>query len=260
MKGKRFILVFIVILLSGCVPKADSGVTKTELTISAASSLTESLLEIKERFEKEFPSITITYNFGGSGILRKQIEQGAPSDLFLSASKKDFDLLKNQGMIQKGKAIFKNRLVIIVPKQAEVKSFKEVLEKNQKIAIGIPEAVPAGTYAEEYLKNMGVWEQIKNHLVLTKDVHQVLTFVENGATDAGIVYVSDTVGLNQVKILEKINPKFHSPIEYYIGIVNHDGQNQDAKDKFYQFVQNKQSLEIFKQHGFDIHSLSKTKN
>ena len=87
-KGKLFILVFIVILLSGCVPKADSGETKTELTISAASSMTESLLEIKEQFEKEYPSITITYNFGGSGILRKQIEQGAPSDLFLSASKR----------------------------------------------------------------------------------------------------------------------------------------------------------------------------
>lgn len=258
LKGKIFILVFIVILLSGCAPKANSVETKTELTISAASSMTESLLEIKKLFEKEFPSITIIYNFGGSGTLRKQIEQGAPSDLFFPASKKDFALLKNQGMIQKRKAILKNRLVIIVLKQAQLKSFKTVLEKNKKIAIGTPEAVPAGTYSEEALKNMGVWEQLQDQLVFTKDVQQVLTFVKNGAVDAGIVYVSDTVGSDQVVILEKINPKFHSSIEYYMSIINHDGENHDAKEKFFQFIQNKQSLEIFKHHGFDISSLRKT--
>lgn len=252
MKGKIFILAFIVILLSGCVPKADSDETKTELTISAASSMTESLLKIKERFENKYPSITITYNFGGSGTLRKQIEQGAPSDLFFSASKKDFDLLKDEGMIQKGEAILKNRLVIVVPKKSNVKIFKEMFEKNQKIAIGTPEAVPAGTYAEEALINMGVWEQLKDHLVFTKDVHQVLTFVENGATNAGIVYISDTVDSDQVKILEKINPKYHSPIDYYMGIIKHNGENYHTKELFYQFVNNKQSREIFKRHGFVI--------
>ena len=254
LNSKMLILACIFILLSGCEPNADSVETRTELTISAASSMTESLLEIKKLFEKEFPSITITYNFGGSGTLRKQIEQGAPSDLFISASKKDFDLLKDQGMIQKGKAILKNSLVIIVPKQAQQKSFKTVLEENKKIAIGTPEAVPAGTYSEEALKNMGVWEQLQDQLVFTKDVQQVLTLVKNGAVDAGIVYVSDTVGSDQVVILEKIHPKFHSPIEYYMGIINHDGENHDAKEKFFQFMQNKQSLEIFKHHGFDISS------
>ena len=254
LKGKIFILAFMMILLSGCVPKADPVERKTELTISAASSMTESLLEIKKRFEKVFPSITVTYNFGGSGTLRRQIEQGAPIELFLSASKKDLDLLKENGMIQKEIAILKNSLVIIVSKQAKVKSFEEVLEKNKTIAIGTPEAVPAGTYAEEALKNMGAWEQLDDHLVFTKDVQQVLTFVKNGAIDAGIVYVSDTVGSDQVVILEKINPKFHSQIEYFMGIINQEDGNHDATEKFYQFVQNKQSLEIFKRHGFDISS------
>ncbi len=254
LKGKIFILAFMMILLSGCSPKADSVERKTELTISAASSMTESLLEIKKHFEQAFPSITVSYNFGGSGTLRSQIVQGAPIDLFLSASKKDLDILKEQGMIKKEKAILKNSLVIIVSKQAEVRSFEEVLEKNKKLAIGTPEAVPAGTYAEEALKNMKVWEQLRDQLVFTKDVQQVLTFVKNGAIDAGIVYVSDTVGSDQVVILEKIKSKFHSQIEYYMGIISQDGGNGDATEKFYQFVQNKQSLETFKRYGFDISS------
>lgn len=251
LKGKSFILAFIIgMLLTGCTPKATPDETKTEVTISAASSMTESLLEIKEQFEKEYPSIAITFNFGGSGALRKQIEQGAPIDLFFFASKKDFELLNDRGMINKGKAILKNRLVIIASETAELKSLKDVVQQHKKLAIGTPEAVPAGTYAEEALRHMRMWDKLKDHLVYTKDVQQVRTFVETGAVAAGVVYLSDTVGLKKAMILEEVDPSFYSPIQYYMGIIKKNGEKEEAEETFYRFVQNKQSGEIFERHGF----------
>jgi len=248
------LLLSLLIILTGCTsPKADTG-NQVELTISAAASMTDSLLALKERFENQNPNVKINYNFGGSGTLRKQIEQGAPIDIFFSASEQDYKLLDEAGFIKKGQAILQNHLVLIQPVNGKLTKLNDILESNGKIALGTPDAVPAGTYGKQVLKNLGMWGDVQERLVYTKDVRQVLTVVKEKAVDAGIVYVSDTVGEDHIKIVEQIDDSTHDPIKYYVGMINGNKQD-DAKKKaietFYHFIIRDESMEVFKKYGFD---------
>lgn len=252
-KKSIFILLLLIFLL-GCSPSAEPKPT-TKLNISAAASMMDSLFEIERIFTKENPDIQIAYNFGGSGSLRKQIEQGAPIDLFFSASETDYNKLVEQNMIEKGTSIFKNKLVLIKSEDSSVNSFNDFLQQheNAMMAIGTPEAVPAGTYAKEALEKIGAWSELKERLVFTKDVSQVVTYVREGAVDVGIVYASDILDLKDVTLLETFDQKLHCPIEYYVAVIENSEQDViQAKEQFYQFILDESAQEIFKAHGFDI--------
>lgn len=253
-KKVYLLLLSLLIILTGCTsPKADSG-NQVELTISAAASMTDSLLELKEGFEHQYPNIKINYNFGGSGTLRKQIEQGAPIDIFFSASEQDYKLLDEAGFIKKGQAILQNHLVLIQPVNGELTSINDLLDSNGKIALGTPDAVPAGTYGKQSLENLGIWGDVQERLVYTKDVRQVLTFVKERSVDAGIVYVSDTLGEDHIEVVERIDDSTHDPIKYYFGIIDgnkHDDAKKKATENFYHFIIRDESMELFKKYGFD---------
>lgn len=252
MKRTAFIS-FLFVFLFGCSPSTDD--TITELTISAAASMMASLIEVEEMFINEYPNIQINYNFGGSGSLRKQIEQGAPIDLFFSASKIDYEKLVDQNLIDEGTSIFENELVFIKSKQSTIASFNDFLQKDVLIAIGTPEAVPAGTYAKEVLQELGVWSELKDRMVFTKDVSQVITFVSEGAVDAGIVYSSDIHEINEVSPLETFDKKLHSPIEYFMSVIENGEVDDDriqARELFYQFIRGKSAQEVFQRYGFDL--------
>jgi len=256
LKKKVFILGLIILFITGCA-QAEGNDEKTELTISAAASMMESLNEIKDLFEQEHPDIKITYNFGGSGTLRKQIEQGGPIDLFFSASKKDYELLADAGLVKDGAAVLENNLVVIQPESAELDSFEAFLETDGQLAIGTPEAVPAGTYAKEALEAMNVWTVLEGEkrLVFTKDVQQALIHVRENSVDAGIVYLSDVVDDNKIKVLEEIDGELHSPIEYFAAVIQQDGRNEaktQAAELFFDFVQKDVSMEVFEEHGFKV--------
>ncbi|MFD1848491.1 molybdate ABC transporter substrate-binding protein [Oceanobacillus bengalensis] len=247
------ILMMIPVFIAGCSEASNASDDSTEILISSASSLTESLLEIKDEFEKHNESVTVTFNFGGSGSLRKQIEQGAPADLFFSASKKDYELLVEEGMVLEGSAILENELVLIKSKQTDIDSLDDFLLRDGELAVGTPEAVPAGTYAKEVLENLGVWNQLQDRMVLTKDVTQVLTYVREGAADIGFVYASDIVGVEDIDSLEKIDTSLHAPIEYYAAIINKETEGRpDAIEDFYQFLHSDLAIEIFEKNGFQV--------
>lgn len=249
-----FCLVLLTSILSSCGQKEEKQRVNSgesiELTISAASSLQGVLSEMRTRYEKKHPNIKITYNFGASGALQQQIAQGAPVDLFFSAAEDKYDELVNKGFIETdaGTNLLKNELVLIVPANSKLKGFED-LPKADRISIGTPESVPAGKYAKESLETLNLWNEIESKIVYAKDVRQVLTYVETGNVDAGIVYKTDPVNSDKVKIAATANEKSHSPIVYPVGVIKNSSHEKEAK-AFYEFLKKEESLKTFEDFGF----------
>lgn len=229
---------------------------KVDLTVSAAASMTDALNEIAKTYEQANPNIELSFNFGASGALQKQIEQGAPADLFLSAATKNMKPLVEQNLIEEGKekTFLKNELVAVVPADAKtsVASIGDLSQADvKKIAIGIPESVPAGNYAKEALTNSKLWEPLQSRLVQAKDVRQVLQYVETGNADAGFVYKTDALTSSKVKIAFTVDQASYSVVEYPIGIVKATKHAKEAED-FYNYLQSQSALDVFTKYGFTV--------
>ena len=250
-------LILLLLVLSGCSAKPEEqnqqvSDKKVELTISAAASLQEALNEITATFEKEHPNVKVNYNFGASGALAQQISQGAPVDLFFSAAEDKFDQLVQDGLIEesKGTDLVGNELVLVVPNDAkkEIKGFED-LTKTDKISIGTPEAVPAGQYAKETLENVNEWKAMEDKVVYAKDVRQVLTYVETNNVDAGMVYKTDALGSQKVKVVATAAEDTHAPIIYPLGVIKNSKHPKEAQ-LFYDYLQNETALKTFEKFGF----------
>jgi molybdate transport system substrate-binding protein len=224
--------------------------SEIELTISAAASLKDALEEIEEVYEQQ-NEVDLLLNFAASGTLSKQIEQGAPVDVFLSADEDNFTRLVKKKLIHKDEAIhlLKNELVLIAPMNSNLASIEDINKAN-KVAVGIPETVPAGKYAKEALENLGQWKQIKDHVIYAKDVRQVLSYVETGNVSAGFVYKTDAYITDKVKKVATIDSALHSPIVYSIGVVR-PSKNKEKTNDFYEFLQDKKAMSIFEKYGFN---------
>ncbi|AHD07226.1 molybdate-binding lipoprotein-like protein [Paenibacillus larvae subsp. larvae DSM 25430] len=229
---------------------------KVELTISAAASLQDAFKEIQEKFEKEQPGIKLSFNYGASGALQKQIEQGAAADLFFSADEDKFDQLQEKGLLDpaKSKKLLANELVLVVPKGAKIKpaSLQDLTKEDIKqIAIGTPESVPAGAYAKEALTDQHVWDKIQAKLVMGKDVRQVLSYVETGNVEAGLVYLTDAKSSDKVEVAVTASEDSHTPIIYPAGMAKETKHAKEA-DLFLQYTQGKEAKEIFTKYGFKV--------
>ena len=227
--------------------------SNTSLLISAAASLKEVLVEIQPLYQQSQPNVNISYNFGSSGTLQQQIEQGAPTDIFISAYKKQVDTLEQKGLLVTGSRniIAKNRLVLIVPKNAVgINSFYSLKDaKVKKIAIGEPRSVPAGQYAQQVLEKLKIWTEVKSKLVFANNVRQVLASVESGNADTGLVYATDAKISNRVKVVVTADEKYHSPIIYPLAVVKRS-KNVNAAKEFSQFLSSNQAKVVFKKYGF----------
>lgn len=226
------------------------------LTISAAASLTESLNEIKTLYATKAPHVTLTYNYGASGTLQQQIENGAPADLFLSAGKKQMDALVEKGFIDSASAknLLLNDLVLIIPSDSKnsITKIEDLTHAEiKKLAVGTPESVPAGSYSKESLTFLKLWDTLQPKMVFTKDVKQVLSYVETGNTEAGFVYKTDALASKSVKISLTVDPASHKAIEYPIGIIKASKQ-ADAAKAFYDYLNTKEALDVFVKYGFTL--------
>ena len=257
-KRKQSLLFFIVLLfLSSCSNQEHSSASKKEpisLTISAAASMQDVLEQIKQNFEEEHSDIKLTFNFGSSGALQQQISQGAPVDLFFSAAKDKLQRLIEDGLIKEEDHIdlVKNNLVLITNKKSDnnITSFLDLQTlSKEKIAIGIPESVPAGGYAKETLQSLHIWDKLQENIVPAKDVRQVLSYVETNNVTAGIVYGTDAKTSNSVQVIAIAEESSHSPIVYPIGIIK-NSQNYQAAKVFYNYMQTTTSLKVFEEYGF----------
>jgi molybdate transport system substrate-binding protein len=230
-----------------------SAQSNNNLLISAAASLKEALEEIKPLYQQSKPHVNINYNFGSSGALQQQIEQGAPADIFISAAKKQVDALEQKGLLVPGtrNIIAKNRLVLVVPKNVVgITSFYSLKDaKVKKIAIGEPRSVPAGQYAQQVLEKLKIWSEIKSKLVFANNVRQVLASVESGNADAGLVYITDAKISDKVKVVVTADEKYHSPIIYPLAVVKRS-KNVDAAKEFSQSLSSNQAKTVFKKYGF----------
>lgn len=259
MKKKLFCLlfsaVFMAAALMGCSDSKEPA-AKTEpveLTISAAKSLSDAAAELKDMYQDKHSNVTITYNFGASGTLQKQIEEGAPADLFISAGVKQMDALEEKDMIDKDSRgdLLGNELVLVAKEGIELKGFDGLADKSiEKMSIGVPETVPAGKYAKEALTSLDLWNKVESKIVYAKDVRQVLTYVETGNVDAGLVYRSDVVGAGEkAKIVAAAPKDSHKPIIYPMAILKDSTQKAETV-KFTEFLKSSEAAKVFEKYGF----------
>lgn len=227
---------------------------QVELTVSAAASLTDALRDIQPLFEAANPDIRLRFNFGGSGALQRQIEQGAPADLFLSAASKNMQTLLDKHLIDPDRQtnLLMNELVAIVPEDSEAALAGPVDFARgdfRHIAIGTPESVPAGGYAKEALVHAEVWDALQPKLVLAKDVRQVLQYVETGNADAGFVYKTDALTSRKIRIAFAVDPATYAQAVYPIGVVK-ETKHPEAAAKLYDYLRSGAALAIFEKYGF----------
>lgn len=243
-------LVIVTFLLTLLPISAQSG---NDLTISAAASLRNVLEEIQIVYQQKKPDINLVYNFASSGSLQQQIEQGAPVDIFFSAASRQMDALEVKDLLlaDTRRDLLANAIVLITPVNVtEISSFEDLTKpKIKQIAMGEPRSVPAGQYAEEVLNFYGIWEQIEDKLIFGNTVSQVLTFVDSGNVDAGLVYSTDAKTSERVTVVATAPPESHSPIIYPIAIIK-DSQQVDIAQEFIDFLATSEAQTIFTKYGF----------
>lgn len=198
---------------------AATGAHAQELILSVAISLKDATEEIGRGFMVAHPGVTLRYNFGASGDLQKQIEAGAPVDLFLSAGQRQMDELEKAALIVAStrRAFARNVLTVIKPADSRVDITKpaDLLESRVgRIAVGNPRTVPAGQYAEESLRALGLWDRLQPRLVFAENVRQVLDYVARGEVEAGFVYTTDAATRTQ-----GVKEAFRPPDDTYRPVV-----------------------------------------
>jgi len=230
---------------------------QTSLLVSAAASLKDALEEIKPLYQKTRPNVNLTFNLAASGALLQQIEQGAPVDIFISAASRQMDTLEQKAAIAPGtrRNLATNRLVLIVPKESTtVTSFKGLMAAQVKrISVGEPRSVPAGQYAEQVLQNLKLLDAVKPKLVYANNVRQVLSVVESGNADAGMVYATDAKISDKVKVVATADEKLHSPIVYPMAVLK-SSKNLDAAKAFVQYLSGNQARSVLRKYGFIVRS------
>lgn len=236
-------------------PTSTTQAQPINLTISAAASLKDAMQSIQPVYSQQNYNISLIYNFGASGALQQQIEQGAPVDVFISAAEKQMNALQEQNLLlaDTRKDLLKNTVVLIAPKNATgISDFKDLSsDKVKKIAIGNPQSVPAGQYGKEVLSSLKLFDPLKTKLVLAKDVRQVLSYVETGNTSAGLVYRTDAKISDKVQVIATAPENSHSPIVYPVAVLKRS-KNPEAAKKFVLFLSSAPAKGVFEQYGFSM--------
>lgn len=256
---KRLAIHFCQILLGGfllgalIVPQDAQAGQRTTLPVCAAMSLKDAVTALKSIYEARHPDLQLEINFASSGALQKQIEQGAPAEIFLSAGQKQMDALQTQHLIVKESRcdLLGNILVLIVAKekQQQIKGFDDLVKNANNFAIGHPESVPAGRYGKQTLATLGLWDRLENRMVLAKNVRAVLAYVDSGNADAGLVYRTDTLKLQSAVVAASAPEHSHSPIIYPAALVA-SGKHPEQAREFLAFLKSDEASEIFSHYRF----------
>lgn len=227
---------------------------RTELTVSVAASLTDAIQEIEANYQNDHPEVEIRNNFGSSGTLAREIEDGAPVDVFLSAASKPMDDLQARGLIVAGsrRDLLRNTLVLIAPRGSRLKGFQQLADLSVRtIALGDPASVPAGLYGQQALAALHLLDSVHSRLVLAKDVRQVLAYVETGNADAGIVYATDALTTTGVQVVAVAPESTHDPIVYPVAAIA-NVKHEDAARRFVEYQNSAPARAIFLKRGFTM--------
>lgn len=254
MKNTRILSIAFLALLMLCAaaPGTSRAGDKAVVQVLAGAGLKDALNELKEIYGKK-TGIKVQYSFAAAGILRKQIEEGVPADLFFTPGKKEMDELQRKGLIvpETRTDLLGNEIVLVTAKEKKnaIRSFADLADKAQSISIGLPETVPAGKYARETLISLGLWDRIEKRILFAKDVRTVLAYVDSGNVDAGLVYRSDTAAMKS-GTLSAVAPKgSHSPIHFSMAMVKSSTQQQETKN-FMEFLKSPEASAVFVKYRF----------
>jgi len=236
---------------------ADPPMTGDDATSSviifAAASTAGPLDEIADAFRAE-TGIDVYANLAGSSTLAQQIIEGAEADIFLSASREWAAPLENRGLVGESRDLVSNRLVIVVPAAADCKinAPEDLLNPRiEHLALGDPQSVPAGVYARQALQTLGLWDRLAGKVVAADDVRQALTYVETGAAEAGIVYVTDAAASRRVDVAAEIDPALSAPI-VYPAVLLRSAAGKPAARRLFRFLQSTPAADILRHHGFTV--------
>ena len=244
-------------LITGLISTACNSEKKAEkLNIFAAASLQDVLNKTSELYQEK-TGVELSLNFASSGLLARQIEQGAEFDFFFSANENwvNYLLEKNLLQVESKLNLAKNKMAIIVPKESKIDAFENATPEQMlslfsgRLAIGNPDHVPAGKYAKEILTYYKLWETFKSRLLPCKNARETLLMVEMGEVDMGIIYLSDAKKSNKVRCLYEFSEDCSSPILYYSA----HRTNPDSRIlKFQNFLKQAESRKIWKDYAFII--------
>ncbi|WP_410016017.1 molybdate ABC transporter substrate-binding protein [Sodalis sp. RH24] len=227
-----------------------------KVTVFAAASLTNALQDIAKNYQRDH-KVEIVSSFASSSTLARQIEQGAPANMFISADQQWMDYAQNKQQIVTDTryTLLGNELVLVAPTSSALKPFTidkktdwTSLLKGQKLAVGDPDHVPAGIYAKEALQNLGAWDQLSPVMARASDVRGALALVERGEAPLGIVYGSDALSSKGVKVVATFPKDSHKPVEYPMALIK-DNATPAAK-AFYDYLKTPAASAVFKQNGF----------
>jgi molybdate transport system substrate-binding protein len=231
--------------LAGCARPAATA----PITVSAAASLQPALTMIVEKYNKG----QVQTNFGGSGSLARQIESGAPVDVFVSAGAQPMDALASKGLLLPGtrRDLLRNS-VILVASNPVVASFESLADPRVRhIAIGNPTSVPAGEYGREVLAALGLWDRVQPKLILDADVTQVLRHVATGNADAGIVYATDAARERNIRTVCAAPPGSHQAVVYPVAVLK-STRNEAAARAFADFLAGPEARGVFQRYAFTV--------
>jgi molybdate transport system substrate-binding protein len=234
---------------------AVSAVHTAQVTVFAAASLSDALKEIGAAYEKE-ASVKVAFNFGASSLLARQIEEGAPADLFFSADEAKMDGLEKKGLILAGtrKSKLSNALVIVVAADSalRIQSAQDLAKPAVKrVALAEPKTVPAGIYAKAYLESLKLWPAVQPKVVPTENVRGALAAVEAGNAEAGMVYMTDAAISKKVRVAYQVPAKDAPKISYPMAVVKESKQVEAAR-QFLKHLDSGPATQVFKKRGFIV--------
>lgn len=233
---------------------ASAAAQTTSVKVSAAASLTDVITELSIVYKKMHAGIDIKTSFAGSSTLAKQIENGAPADIFISADKDWMDYLQQRNLLKNETRVnlLFNELVLIappnrIPSITIAGDFNIGASFNGKLCTGEPDYVPVGKYAKQALTYYGWWPSLQSRLVGAEDVRAALAFVARGECAVGIVYRTDALMSKKVAVVASFPNESHSPIVYPGSLTNNATQEAQA---FWQFLRSDVAENIFVRYGF----------
>lgn len=246
MKLKIWIIVIVVQIFAVVSVQAET------VHLSVAASMTDAFSDVVADFTAAHPNAEILPNFASSGSLAKQIEQGAPADIYVSANPKWMKYLVEKNLIAQGSdRIFAfNQLVFIGTEKTQVSSLED-LSTLERIALGTPQSVPAGQYAKQAMEGAGIYATLKqaSKLVMAKDVRQALIYADRGEVDGAFVYKTDALLARHAKILFSVPENLYDRVSYPVALTAESAGNDSAK-ALYEYLKSPEAIAILTQYGF----------
>ncbi len=222
------------------------------LLVFAATSLRDPLTRINESYESE-TGAAVNLSFGASQSLAQQIASGAPADVFISAGAAPVDFLQERDLIPNDDArrLLGNELVIVMlDNNPEIDSLESLTSDTiERLALADPALAPAGAYAKEALLSVGIWDGLQDKLLLGKDVRAAMTYVEVGNADAGIVYRTDALSSDSLRVVHAVEAALHSPI-VYPAVALSDSSNREEVSKYLNYLSSEEAIAVFRRFGF----------